>query len=122
MNTVIKFSKIFFDFPDVEQRNIQPEWPGGGAPQLTDAIWILAAACWMKDSIQRPTVNTVRTTFFSYIPATAMSTRYPIPVAPPHIINFTLYGNLPLFLMEVVCSTSNTTVTGLSAEINYGLM
>ena len=63
MNTVIKFSKIFFDFPDVEQRNIQPEWPGGGAPQLTDAIWILAAACWMKDSIQRPTVNTVRTTF-----------------------------------------------------------
>jgi len=47
----------------VAQRNVRPERPDDeDAPQLSDAVWELAEACWVKDPKERPTATAVCTT------------------------------------------------------------
>jgi len=81
----------------VVQRNVRPERPDDeDAPQLSDAVWELAEACWVKDPKERPTATAVCTTLshlletISIVQPTPNASRSRPSTPPP---NLTLRGH-----------------------------
>jgi WD40 repeat protein len=58
----------------VVQRNVRPERPDDDdAPQLSDAIWELAKACWIKEPKKRPTAAALCTTISHLLETTPVA-------------------------------------------------
>ncbi|KIM77885.1 hypothetical protein PILCRDRAFT_824860 [Piloderma croceum F 1598] len=58
----------------VVQRNVRPEWPDDDdAPQLSDMIWELAKACWIKEPKERPTAVALCTTISHLLETTPIA-------------------------------------------------
>src|ERR1700733_4638626 len=58
----------------VVQRNVRPERPDDDdAPQLSDAIWELAKACWIKEPKERPTAVALCTTISHLLETTPVA-------------------------------------------------
>jgi WD40 repeat protein len=86
------------DFIDlVVHRNVRPERPDEeDVPQLSDAIWDLAGACWVKDPKERPTAAAVCTTLSHLLETASIPQPTPDvapsrPSAPP--LNLTIRGH-----------------------------
>ena len=89
---------IFSDFVElVVRQDVRPERPDSeDASQLSDAIWDLAEACWVKDPKKRPTAAAA-CTILSHLLDT-ISVPRPTPDAPPSgqlnpLPNLTILGH-----------------------------
>jgi WD40 repeat protein len=65
----------FLEFVElVVRQNVRPERPDDEeAPQLSDGIWELAEACWVKNAKERPTAATLCTTVFHLLETTPVA-------------------------------------------------